>query len=230
MDGRAAAKRLIVPQSRVTFLGNQLVVVAAKDNPVASRCVHPPRWRGIGCGAARHGGCTGPGGPIMARRRLKSLGVWSAVAPKVVRGDSVRAALTLVERGAAPLGIVYATDAKASAKVRIAGVFPASSHPPVTYPIARLARSTNPEGERFRRFLISAPGKAIFPPLRVPAPLMLSAEEWGIVGLSLRVGGWRWRRLLPVAFALAWALGARAVPANCCSTRSSTCRWWCRRW
>ncbi len=80
----------------------------------------------------------------------------------MVRGDSVRAALTLVERGAAPLGIVYATDARGSRMVRIAGVFPAASHPPITYPVARLARSRNPEGEAFRRFLISARGKAIF--------------------------------------------------------------------
>lgn len=157
-----AAKRLIVPASRVTFLGNQLVVVAAKNNPVRIP-VRPPAAlaRVLGVGPLAMADAPVPAGQY-GEAALKTLGVWSAVAPKVVRGDSVRAALTLVERGAAPLGIVYATDAKASAKVRIAGVFPATSHPPVTYPIARLARSTNPEGERFRRFLISAPGKAIF--------------------------------------------------------------------
>jgi molybdate transport system substrate-binding protein len=93
---------------------------------------------------------------------LEHLGVWTQVAPHVVAAENVRAALALVERGAAPLGIVYATDAKASAKVRIAGIFPAGTHPPITYPIARLKASTNPEAEAFHRFLISREGKAIF--------------------------------------------------------------------
>jgi molybdate transport system substrate-binding protein len=46
--------------------------------------------------------------------------------------------------------------------VRIAGVFPENTHPPITYPVARLAASANPDGESFRRFLISRAGKAIF--------------------------------------------------------------------
>lgn len=157
-----AAKKLIIASTRVTFLGNRLVVVAAKDNPVRIP-VRPlaALARVLGAGPLAMADAPVPAGQY-GEAALKSLGVWTAVAPKVVRGDSVRAALTLVERGAAPLGIVYATDAKASAKVRIAGVFPANSHPPVGYPIARLARSKNPQGEAFRRFLISAPGKAIF--------------------------------------------------------------------
>ena len=68
----------------------------------------------------------------------------------------------MVQRGAAPYGIVYATDARASKAVRVVGVFPAKSHPPIVYPLARLKTSTNVEGERFRRFLMSARGKAIF--------------------------------------------------------------------
>ncbi|MDQ2762215.1 MAG: substrate-binding domain-containing protein, partial [Pseudomonadota bacterium] len=68
----------------------------------------------------------------------------------------------LVERQAAPFGIVYATDARASKIVRVAGIFPQASHTPILYPIARLTTSTNPEGEAFRRFLVSRVGKAIF--------------------------------------------------------------------
>ncbi|NYD90224.1 molybdate ABC transporter substrate-binding protein [Sphingomonas melonis] len=157
-----AAKRLIVASSRVTFLGNRLVVVAARGNPVRI----PVRPAAALARVLTAGPLAMADTPVPAGRygeaALRSLGVWRAVAPKVVRGDSVRAALTLVERGAAPLGIVYATDAKASAAVRIAGVFPARSHPPITYPVARLAASRNPESEGFRRFLISHAGKAIF--------------------------------------------------------------------
>lgn len=157
-----AARRLIVANTRVTFLGNRLVVVAAKGNPVRIP-VRPPAAlaRVLAAGPLAMADAPVPAGRY-AEAALRTLGVWTTVAPKVVRGDSVRAALTLVERGAAPLGIVYATDARASRTVRIAGVFPAASHPPITYPVARLASSRNPEGEAFRRFLISARGKAIF--------------------------------------------------------------------
>jgi molybdate transport system substrate-binding protein len=79
-----------------------------------------------------------------------------------VRAENVRAALALVERGAAPYGIVYETDARASRQVHVVGLFPAASHPPITYPLARLKASTNAEAEGFRRFLLSGEGKAIF--------------------------------------------------------------------
>jgi molybdate transport system substrate-binding protein len=157
-----AARRLIVAGTRVTFLGNRLVVVAARGNPVRIPVRPPARLaRVLGAGPLAMADAPVPAGKY-AEAAMRTLGVWDAVAPKVVRGDSVRAALVLVERGAAPLGIVYATDAKASRDVRIAGVFPESSHPPITYPVARLAGSRNPEGEAFRRFLVSREGKAIF--------------------------------------------------------------------
>lgn len=96
------------------------------------------------------------------RAALQRLGAWDAVASKVVRAENVRAALALVTRGAAPYGIVYETDARAERGVRIAGWFPPGSHPPIVYPIARLTRSTSPDAERFRRFLLSSEGRAIF--------------------------------------------------------------------
>lgn len=157
-----AAKQMIVASTRVTFLGNQLVVIAAKNNLVRIP-LRPPAAlaRVLGAGPLAMADTPVPAGKY-GQAALEKLGVWPQVAPKVVRGDSVRAALALVERGAAPLGIVYATDAKASPAVRIAGVFPETSHPPITYPIARLKASTNPDGEAFRRFLLGGEAKAIF--------------------------------------------------------------------
>jgi molybdate transport system substrate-binding protein len=96
------------------------------------------------------------------KQALTRLGVWSQVEGSVARAENVRAALALVARGAAPLGVVYLTDARAEPAVRVVGVFPAGSHTPITYPLARLAASTNPDAEGFRRFLLSAEGKAIF--------------------------------------------------------------------
>src|SRR5580693_4211164 len=71
---------------------------------------------------------------IYAKEALTMLGAWSALEPHLARAEDVRGALTLVERGEAPLGIVYVTDARVSTKVKIVGVFPADSHSPIVYP------------------------------------------------------------------------------------------------
>src|SRR3546814_10072445 len=71
-----------------------------------------------------------------AKAALTHLGAWRGVAAKVAPAENVRAALALVERGAAPLGIVYATAARAPKPLRVVGVFPASGHPPIRYPHA----------------------------------------------------------------------------------------------
>jgi molybdate transport system substrate-binding protein len=93
---------------------------------------------------------------------LEHLKLWAGVSGKVVRAENVRAALALVESGETPLGIVYATDAAASSKVRVLATFPADSHPPIRYPIAVLATSTNGQADGFQRFLASSRGRAIF--------------------------------------------------------------------
>ncbi|WP_232473846.1 molybdate ABC transporter substrate-binding protein [Sphingomonas sp. MA1305] len=156
-----AAKRLIVPASRATLLGNRLVIVAPATRDVRIPLAPAALARALSAGPLAMADAPVPAGRY-GEAALRALGVWQQVAPHVVRGDSVRAALTLVERGAAPLGIVYATDAQASPRVRIAGVFPARSHPPITYPVARLATSSNPEAEAFRRYLLGGTAQAIF--------------------------------------------------------------------
>jgi molybdate transport system substrate-binding protein len=93
---------------------------------------------------------------------LEHLGLWSGLANKIVRAENVRAALALVESGEAPLGVVYATDAAASPKVRVVAAFPEDSHPPIRYPVAVLAASKNGQAEAFERFLASPEGQAIF--------------------------------------------------------------------
>jgi molybdate transport system substrate-binding protein len=156
-------KRLVLPNTRVSFLANRLVLIA----PAGSR-TRLTIGRGFALTRALGSGRLAMADPdaVPAGRygkaALTALGVWRAVEPRLARGESVRAALALVERGEAPLGIVYETDAKAARGVRIVGVFPAKSHPPITYPIAVLTAATSPDAEPFRRFLISAQGKAIF--------------------------------------------------------------------
>ena len=157
-----ARKGLIVLASRTTFLGNRLVVVAAAGSRVRVPLKPGPLARLLSAGPLAMADTRSVPAGKYGKAALEKLGVWTIVSPHVVGADSVRSALALVERGAAPLGIVYATDAKASPKVRIAGMFPETSHPPITYPIARLKVSTNPEAEGFRHFLVSQEGKAIF--------------------------------------------------------------------
>jgi len=96
------------------------------------------------------------------RAALTSLGLWDALADRVAAAENVRAALALVERRAAPLGIVYATDARASTQVRVLAAFPTQSHPPIVYPIALLASARSGQARGFYDFLLSPEPQAIF--------------------------------------------------------------------
>jgi molybdate transport system substrate-binding protein len=96
------------------------------------------------------------------KEALIRLGVWQSVRGRIARAENVRAALAPVDRGEAPLGIVYTTDALADRGVRIVGAFPPRSHALISYPVAILSASTHPDSERFRRYLLSAEGKAVF--------------------------------------------------------------------
>lgn len=157
-----AAKRRIVPATRATLLGNRLVIVAAAGNPVRVPLAPAALARVLGAGPLAMADPDSVPAGRYGRAALTALGVWRQVQPHIVAAENVRAALALVERGAAPLGIVYATDARAAPAVRIAGVFPERTHPPITYSLARLVASTSPDAEGFRRFLLSPPARAIF--------------------------------------------------------------------
>ncbi len=99
---------------------------------------------------------------IYARQALTRLGLWPAVEARLAPAEDVRGALLLVERGEAPAGIVYATDAAATKDVAIAGTFPESSHDPVTYPFAITRSGDGPDARALLTFLAGAEAKAIF--------------------------------------------------------------------
>jgi len=153
----------IEPSSRVNMLTNSLVLIAPAELPGAIE---------IGPGFAL-AGRLGSGRLAMAdpdavpagrygKQALGRLGVWEAVSNRIATAENVRAALALVSRGEAPLGIVYATDAKAEPNVTVIGRFPSDTHDPIVYPIAMLKASTDPEAESFRSFLLSESGMAVF--------------------------------------------------------------------
>jgi molybdate transport system substrate-binding protein len=154
---------LLVRGTRSNLIGNSLVLVAPARSarPVAIRTGFP-LGRLLSKGRlAMADPASVPAGRY-GKAALEALGVWPSVAPRVIRGENVRAALAFVERGVARYGIVYATDARASRSVRVVGTFPPSSHPPILYPIARLKGSQHRDAEAFRRFLLSPRGRAIF--------------------------------------------------------------------
>ena len=158
-----AGRKLIRPQTRARLLTNRLVLVA----PAANRlrlAIAPGMALAHALGTGRLAMADPESVPAgrYGREALTRLGIWPQVAPRLARAENVRAALALVARGETPLGIVYATDALAENRVRIVGVFPAASHAPISYPLAALARSANPEGEAFRRFLLGGEAKAVF--------------------------------------------------------------------
>jgi molybdate transport system substrate-binding protein len=95
------------------------------------------------------------------RAVLEALGAWSASEPKLAMTENVRAALVLVARGEAPLGIVYETDAKVEPGVKVVGAFPAGSHPAIVYPVASTTIA-KPEAANYLAFLRSAIAKAVF--------------------------------------------------------------------
>ncbi|HEV2442279.1 MAG TPA: molybdate ABC transporter substrate-binding protein [Steroidobacteraceae bacterium] len=98
---------------------------------------------------------------IYAREALEKLGIWNNLMPRLVRAENVRAALEYVARGDAPLGIVYRTDALVEKQVRIVGVFPADSHPPIVYPVA-LTRQADAASARYLAFITGADARRIF--------------------------------------------------------------------
>ena len=162
---------LLVPGTRRVVAGNRLVLVAPVESGVTLRIAKGfPLARALGSGRLAMADPAGVPAGRYGRAALEALDVWAAVEPRVVRSENVRAALALVERGEAPLGIVYATDAAASHKVRVVGVFPASSHPPIRYPAARLKTAEAKDASAFLAFLGSRQARVIFARYGFSAP------------------------------------------------------------
>lgn len=162
---------LVMRGTRANLAGNRLVLVRPTNARLSLRIGrNMPIARALGDGRLAMANPDSVPAGKYGKAALTALGVWPAVAPKVARADNVRAALALVERGATPLGIVYATDARAGNGVAIVGAFPESSHAPIRYPLARLTASRHRDAEGFRRFLLSATGRSILKRYGFSAP------------------------------------------------------------
>jgi molybdate transport system substrate-binding protein len=157
----AIGKKDINEPTRVNLLGNTIVLIAPKDSMID----HVDIKGGFDLAKLAGDGRVATGDvkavPVgkYAKAALEKLGSWPAAEPKFAMAESVRAALTLVARGEAVLGIVYSTDAKVEPGVKIVGTFPADSHPAIVYPVAATA-TAKPEAADYLAFLRSTAAKA----------------------------------------------------------------------
>lgn len=157
---RLEAEGRIAPGTRRDLMGNRLVLVSHRPGAAIPLTVEGLRDALDGGHLAMALVDAVPAG-IYGRATLENLGLWDALEGQVAQTDNVRAALMLVATGAAPLGIVYVTDAAAEPRVSIRAAFPAGSHPPITYPVAAI---TGSEGRAapFLAFLGSDTARGIF--------------------------------------------------------------------
>jgi molybdate transport system substrate-binding protein len=151
-----AQRNLIKPETRKNLVGNELVLIAPKDSAIETK-IEPnfPLAALLAGGRLAMADTNAVPAGKYGRAALEKLGVWEAVSGQIAQAENVRAALALVARKEAPLGIVYRTDAAAEPGVKIVAVFPADTHPPIIYPIAVTARSTNPDSVGLVMYLLS---------------------------------------------------------------------------
>ncbi|MCK8602798.1 molybdate ABC transporter substrate-binding protein [Desulfoferrobacter suflitae] len=157
-------KNFIAADGRFDLLGNRIVLIAPADSEIDQLDIRP----GLNLAALLGNGRLAMGDPehvpagMYGKQALEKLGIWHSVADKIAPAKDVRAALALVERAEAPLGLVYATDAAVSEQVKVIGVFPEDSHPPIVYPVALVAGNQTEVAKRFMDFLRSAEPRRIF--------------------------------------------------------------------
>jgi molybdate transport system substrate-binding protein len=159
----AVGKKNINEPTKINLLGNTIVLIAPKDSKVDRVTIGPgfDLAKLAGDGRIATGDVKAVPVGKYAKAALEKLGAWTAAEAKFAMAENVRAALLLVSRGEAALGIVYSTDAKVDPGVKIVGTFPADSHPAIIYPVAA-TMTAKPEATDYLAFLRSSASKAIF--------------------------------------------------------------------
>lgn len=159
-----AKRKMIRPDTRSNLLSNALVLIAPANSKTALK-IGPefPLLKALGADGrlAMADPSAVPAGKY-GKAALTKLGVWSEVENRVAPAEDVRAALLLVSRAEAPLGIVYRTDAAVDPGVKIVDTFPASSLPPILYPIAITTDSKNAAAAAYLQFLKSPAARPAF--------------------------------------------------------------------
>ncbi len=155
-------RKLIRNNTRFDIASNRLVLIAAKDSKIGEQKIGPGFDLAKLAGPGRIATGDVKSVPVgrYAQASLQKLGSWAAAESKFAMTENVRAALVLVARGEAALGIVYETDAAVEPGVKVVGRFPANSHPPITYPVA-LTATAKPEADAYFKLLRSATAQVV---------------------------------------------------------------------
>ncbi|MDF5718060.1 MAG: molybdate ABC transporter substrate-binding protein [Rhizonema sp. NSF051] len=153
-------KGLLVPGTRTNLANNRLVLIVPNNSTVGINSFNTltdSKVKRIAVGEPR----SVPAGQY-ADQVLKQLNIYDQVKSKLVFANNVRQVLAAVESGNADAGLVYASDAKISNKVKVAVVADEKSHSPIVYPMAVLKRSKNIDAAKaFVQFLSGEPTQSI---------------------------------------------------------------------
>ncbi len=157
-------KKMIVPGSRIDLLGNSLVLIAPSSSKLAPMTITKTTdlVKLLGHGRLATGDPSHVPVGIYAKQALKAMNQWQAIEPRLARAESVRSGLALVERGEVPLGIVYATDAAITRRVKVIGTFPDTMHKPIVYPAGLVTGNATPAAKQFLAFLKTRAARAVF--------------------------------------------------------------------
>ena len=162
---------------------------------------------------------------VYSKKFLEAVGLWAAVAPKVIPTENVRAVLAAVESGNVDAGIVYKTDALISKKVRVAFEVPASRGPAISYPFALVKGAPHEAAARaFLAHLALEGGPADLREVRVHVP-GLRAARWTSFrssGSPSRSRSSPSRSSRAPGLALAFVLARRRLPGQGRSSRRSS--------
>ena len=157
-----ADKNLIKSGTETKLLANSIVLIAPADSAVPADIAKGFDLAGLlGGGKLAMANVQSVPAGKYGKAALEALGVWSSVEHEVAQAENVRAALALVSTGEAPLGIVYKTDAAADPNVKVIGIFPDGTHPPIIYPVAQTAYSKDAEALAFLKCLQTAKAKEL---------------------------------------------------------------------
>lgn len=153
-------KNLLVKESKVDLVGNELVLITGKDkNKITSfEDMTKADVDKIGIGTPE----SVPAGKY-AQESLTSLKLWDTLKPKFVMAKDVTQVLNYVETGNVEAGLVYKSDAQGSEKVKVVAAAPASSHKPISYPAAVISSTKNKQtAEDFLKYLQSSEAQQVF--------------------------------------------------------------------
>ena len=158
-----AKKDLIKADTRINLLGNKIVLIAPRDSTAKVEVKQGfDLAKALGGGKLAMGNVDAVPAGKYGKAALQKLGAWDGVKDEIAQADNVRAALVLVARGEAPLGIVYSTDAAVEPSVKIVGTFPEDSHKPIIYPAAVTKDAKSADAAPFLGHLKSPQARSAF--------------------------------------------------------------------